>query len=123
MEEVKKDNSRILQKKKNKGNLSDGKWIRSKGETIQSYTEESSNSLPLNPKPPEKCLSELRSVTMEWKNEERILAPKTGTSQNPSTSEVPGAFLDASSSQVSTEMEEKEKVPWEPPCIRTMYLE
>ena len=81
------------------------------------------------------------------------MAPKIGTSQNPSTSEVPGEFLGysfndnrkniiggtihkqadashimplsivASSTQVSTEMEEKEKVPWEPPCIRTMHLE
>ena len=125
VEEVKKDNSRILKKKKKKKkvNLSDGKWIRSKGGTIQSYTEESSNSLPLKPKPPEKCLSELRSVSMEWENEERILAPKTGTSQNPSTSEVPGAFLGASSSQDSTEMEEEEKVPWEPPSIRAKNLE
>ena len=65
--EVKKNNSRNLKKKKKKVNLSDEKWIRSKGGTIQSYVEESSNLLPLNPKPPEKCLSELRSVTMEWK--------------------------------------------------------
>ena len=81
------------------------------------------------------------------------MAPKSKTSQNTSTSVVPRVFpcdsfedirkkvgggtinkksgashisstlIDASTSHLSTEREEMEKVPWEPPSIRMIHQE
>ena len=118
-----------------------------------------SSNLPglnsLNPKPPEEemrqSLDTTRVLSMEWENEERSLAPKSDTSQKPSTSAVPkeikqrvlikrkkkgegdvmkktGIFRNispstTSSSKVFTEGKNVIKVSWEPLGMQTQHQE
>ena len=147
--------SKCLKKmKKKRENLFNRKGICPKGGTMQLGKEITSETPPLNPEPPEAWKNKSAPVTIDWRDEERILASKSNTSQNTSTSSVPRVFprdsfedirkkvrgrtiinkksgaslpsptlVDASTSHLSTEREEMEKIPWDPPSIRIMHQE
>ena len=95
----KNDKSRKpLKKNKKKGNLSHEKRVRADGSRIQSKVVIiPPDPLPSNPKQPweemKESLDIIGSATMNWETEERILAPKSNTSQNSSTSLVPAESL------------------------------
>ena len=104
----------------------------------------------LHPKQPDEVNDEDMSVgiaTMEWETEDRILALKSNTSQNSSTSvERTGllhtdsdwrrepqdqsmdqkhttAYVSASSSQIDKVGEETARAHWEPPCNQPIHQE
>ena len=102
-------------KKKNKGNLSQDTRVRLDGNRIQSKAVIiPPDPLPSNPKPPweemKGSLDTMGHVTMEWETEERILAPKSNTSQNTSTFVVPGGSL----LNISDNIKKKELEPSTP---------
>ena len=102
-----------------------------------------------NPKPPDDgnnsrdtITANLGEVAMEWETEERILAPKIYTSQNPSTSVVPTVYLhddsdnvkkreahgiskiqkiDASFDSLTHVEGNTDRAHWEPPFERTTH--
>ena len=99
MIQEKNDKSRKpLKKNKKKGNLSHEKRVRLDGSRIQSKVVIiPPDPLPSNPKQPweemKESLDIIGPATMNWETEERILAPKSNTSQNSSTSLVPAESL------------------------------